>query len=183
MFLLQTQDTCCGLGTAASLLFHRTKLEKLTSHQNILPSLHNNPEHAPSSIYGKYGKKIAMLFYSFSTLNSHHQSLLIVTQYLNIKIFLFLLPIHFYIHKKPSSHIYINLFLLLLPRSAHIIPPHPFTHILQQNNITLLQNTRLMDLTYKLSPFHFIQFPIRQVRYNTFLSGYQLPWSPSNCLN
>jgi len=129
------------------------------------------------------GKKIAMLFYSFFTLNSHHLSLLIVTQYLNIKIFLFLLPIHFYIHKKPSSHIYINLFLLLLPRSAHIIPPHPFTQILQQNNITLLQNTSLMDLTYKLSPFHFIQFPIRQVRYNTFLSGYQLPWSPSNCLN
>jgi len=58
------------------------------------------------------GKKIAMLFYSFSTLNSHHLSLLIVTQYLNIKIFLFLLPIHFYIHKKPSSHIYINHFLV-----------------------------------------------------------------------
>jgi hypothetical protein len=100
------------LGTAASLLFHRAKLKKLSSLPYILPSLHNNPEYAPSFTKKHLGKKIVMLSYSFSTLNSHHPSLLIVTQYLNIKIFLFLLPIHFYIHKKPSSHIYINLFLV-----------------------------------------------------------------------
>lgn len=41
-------------------------------------------------------KKTAMLFCSFHTLNSHHLSLLIAIQYLTIKIFLFLLPIHSY---------------------------------------------------------------------------------------
>jgi len=63
---------------------------------NITPSLHNNPKNIPPDIYERYGQT-AMLFCSFFTLNSHHLSLLIVSQYLNIKILLFLLPIHFYI--------------------------------------------------------------------------------------
>jgi len=44
------------------------------------------------------------------------------------------------LHKQETLILYTNTFLLLLPRSAHITPPHSLTQILQQNNIALLLN-------------------------------------------
>lgn len=41
----------------------------------------------------------------------------------------------------------------------------------------------LKSIITQISAIHFRQSQIRRVRCNTFLSGYQLPWSPSRCLN
>ncbi len=40
-----------------------------------------------------------------------------------------------------------------------------------------------IGLANDITTFNFSLSQIRQVRFNTFLSGFQLPWPPSYCLN
>jgi hypothetical protein len=89
-------------------------------------------------------------------------------------------------NKNPTPHqplIIINS-LLLPPRSALLIAPHPFAAALQYNHHALLLLPFLNrggPFTAKLRVIHFQGHAIRQVSCYTLLSGCQLPWPPSCC--